>query len=79
GTSEVTILFSSGLGKESPRGNIGSVAAGTSEVTILFSSGLGRESPRGPLQAGRSLPKVSLKIGDVLSGGQVPGGHKCDF
>ncbi|GJU07636.1 protein ILITYHIA [Tanacetum coccineum] len=75
GTSEVTILFSSGLGRESPRGDIGSVAAGTSEVTILFSSGLGRESPRGPLQLegrGKLVICTYLIVSSLKAGGSLP-------
>ncbi|GJS96281.1 ARID DNA-binding domain-containing protein [Tanacetum coccineum] len=66
GTSEVTILFSSGLGRESPRGDIGSVCRGYIDCGLfLFLLELG-----GISRAGGSLPKASLKIGDtnVISG-----------
>ncbi|GJY88051.1 pyrophosphate--fructose 6-phosphate 1-phosphotransferase subunit beta [Tanacetum coccineum] len=67
GTSEVTILFSFGLGRESPRRPL--QLEGRHKLvkyTYLIAISL---KVRG------SLPEASLKIGVVLSGGQAPGGH----
>ncbi|KAI3828066.1 hypothetical protein L1987_02161 [Smallanthus sonchifolius] len=54
-------------------GRKSSAAGNPDEIAKLFPKLFGQ--PSVSLKAGGSLPKQSLKIGIVLSGGQAPGGH----